>query len=216
MGWDQSIGRESVRDFLLGLMVIDPEELLREALQTKLAEAGLTYEEAPAVNGNGEPREAGDGMYNVFTPNVITLSDGRVFIEACTESTCGDDWGNDFYTFVEVGKMFEHTRNDYCGCENDPHVSTEECISTYNLPDPKTPTMSHHPECNDITRCHPDCAFAQEQASEEPVVNFGEGKKFSPEEIREQGGEFGDAIADFMKNQGLGHISFEPGVDEEE
>lgn len=102
-----------------------------------------------------------------------------------------------------------------------------------------TPTLTHHPECNDITRCRPDCAFAQERASEdpdtqqhherckdlpqchpfcalagEPDISFGEGKKFSPDEIREQGGEFGDSIADFMQEQGLDHISFEPGDEE--
>ena len=227
MGWDQSIGRESVRDFLLGLMGIDPDQILREALQAKMAEAGLTYGASSAVNGNGEPRELGDGMYNVFTADVITLSDGRVFVEALTESTQGADWGNDFYSFVEVGKPFKYTRNDYCGCENDPHVSTDEQISTYMLPDPKTPTL-HHPECNDLTRCHPDCAFAQERASEDPVASsahnvlrpevvFGEeGKKFTPDEIREQSGEFGDSIADFMEEQNIDHISFEPGDDDDE
>ncbi len=167
MGWDQSIGRQSVRDFLLELMGINPDQLLREALELHMGEAGLTYEEAPA-----EGREEGDGMYNVFTPDVITLSDGRVFIESCTESTNGDDWGNDFYSFVEVGKPFKYTRNDYCGCENDPHVSKEEMISTYMLPSPypdrkaavaHTKAQQHHPECNDITRCHPDCAFARER-----------------------------------------------------
>ncbi len=162
MGWDQSTARQPVQAFLLGLMGIDPDQLLEEALQAKMGEAGLTYETAPA-----EGREAGDGMYNVFTPDAIKLSDGRVFVEALTESTCGDDWGNDRYSFVETGKMFKFTRNNYCGCENDPHVSEEECISTYLLLDPKT----HHPDCNDITQCHPDCASAQERASE---ISFGD------------------------------------------
>lgn len=123
MGWDQNTRRQSVRDFLLGLMGIDPNQLLEEALHRKMKEAGLTSEVLLCAG-----REEGDGMYNVFTPDAIKLSDGRVFIEALTESTNGDDWGNDFYSFVETGKPFTHTRNDYCGCENDPHVSKEECI----------------------------------------------------------------------------------------
>ena len=199
MGWDQSTGRQSVQAFLLDLMGIDQNQIIEEVLLRKMEEAGLTYEEAPA-----EGREEGDGMYNVFTPEVITLSDGRVFIEAQIESTCGDDWGNDLYSFVEVGKPFEFVRNNYCGCEDDPHVSKEECISTYMLPDPDT--RQHHPECNDITRCHPDCSFAQDDAGddlgesgsglhpardfdfERNEISFGEGKKFTPDEIREHGG----------------------------
>ncbi len=199
MGWDQSTARQPVQAFLLELMGIDPNQLLEEALQTKLDEAGLTYEEAPA-----EGREEGDGMYEVFTPDVITISDGRVFIEALTKSTQGDDWGNDCYSFVEVGKPFEFVRNNYCGCEDDPHVSKEECISTYMLPDPDTRQSG--------SGLHP----ARDLDFERNEISFGEGKKFSPDEIREQGGEFGDAIADFMQKQGLNHISFEPGDNEDE
>lgn len=218
MGWDQTTQRQSVMSFLMDLMGIDQNQLLLEALQAKMAEKGLTYEAAPA-----EGREEGDGMYNSFTPDVIALSDGRVFIEAQTETTQGDDWGNDYYSFVEVGKSFTFTRNDYCGCVNDPHISREEMVSTH-LPD--LDTRQHHPECNDITRCHPDCAFARERASEDPVVStannvlrpdisFGhKGKSFTREEIRESNTEFGGAIADFMKKQGIDNISFEPGDEE--
>jgi hypothetical protein len=176
-----------------------------------MAEKGLTYEAVPA-----EGREEGDGMYNVFTPDVITLSDGRVFVEAMTENTSGDDWGNDYYSFVEAGKPFEFTRNEYRYLDGveDPHVSKEERISTYiHLPD--LDTRQHHPECNDITRCHPDCVFARERASEDPDINFDhKGKSFTREEIRESNSEFGGAIADFMKKQGIDHISFEPGDEE--
>jgi hypothetical protein len=171
--------------FLLDLMEIDPNQLLLEALQAKMGEVGLTYEQAPAVNGNGEDREAGDGMYDSFQPDVITLSDGRVFIETQTETTQGDDWGNDYYTFVEVGKPFTFTRNDWLDDGNDPHVTTEEMISTYQLPDPVIP---------------------------KPEIRFdNDGKKFSAGEVRESGGEFSGAVADFMEEQGLDHITFEPG-----
>jgi hypothetical protein len=176
--------------FLLDLMGIDPNQLLLEALQVKMGEVGLTYEQAPAVNGNGEPREAGDGMYDSFQPDVITLSDGRVFIETQTETTQGDDWGNDYYTFVETGKPFTFTRNDWLDDGNDPHVTTEEMISTYQLPDPVIPD----PENN-----LPD--------PEVPVVIWKEPRQFTPDEIRESGGEFSGAVADWMEEQGLDHIS---------
>ncbi len=259
MGWDNSMQRQGVMSFLLDLMEIDPNQLLHEALQAKMAEAGLTYESAPAINGNGEPREAGDGMYEVFQPDVITLSDGRVFIETQTETTQGDDWGNDYYTFVEAGKPFTFTRNDWLDDGNDPHVTTEEMISTFNLPDPdtkgfgammpekwmgKTPAEieelgdeedadtdsnipQHHELCNDLTRCHPFCALAQEQASEDTVVStahivlkpevvFGpEVKSFTPDEVRDQGGVFGEFVADYMEDHGLDHISFETGDEED-
>lgn len=192
MGWDQTMQRQSVMDFLLDLMEIDPNQLLLEALQAKLAEKGLTYESAPA-----EGREEGDGMYNSFIPDVVTLSDGRVFIETQTETTQGDDWGNDYYSFVEAGKTFTFTRNDYHYDGNDPHVSKEEMISTYNLPGP------------DMRKGHDIVAKAAED------ISFGDkGKSFTPDEIREQGGEFGDSIADFMTDQGIDHISFEPGDEE--
>ena len=38
MGWDQGTGRQDVQSFLLDLMEIDPNELLREALADKMAE----------------------------------------------------------------------------------------------------------------------------------------------------------------------------------
>ncbi len=199
MSWDQDVCRNSVRDFLLELLAIDTGQLIREALQVKMGEVGLTYEEDEA-----EGREEGDGLVNVFTPKVLRLSDGRVFIETLVESTCGDSWGSDFYSFVEVGKPFEFTRNEHVydmdgDGENSVVTTKEERISTYMLPGP------------DMRKGHDVVA----QASKE--INFGpEGKKFTPEEIREQGGEFGDSIADFMQEQGLGHISFEPGDEEDE
>ncbi len=226
MGWDNSTQRQSVRDFLLDLMGIDPDQLLEEALHLKMEEAGLTSEVQLRAG-----REEGDGMYDVFTSDVIKLSDGRVFIETQTETTQGDDWGNDYYSFVETGKPFVYARTIYDGSEDEPHVSTEEMISTYGLPDPVTPAMTHHPECNDITRCHPDCLYgcslAQERAAEDTVVStahivlkpevvFGpEGKKFSAVEVRDQGGVFGEFVADYMEDHGLDHISFATGDEED-
>ena len=213
MGWDQDVCRNSVRDFLLELMAIDTAQLVREALQVKMGEVGLTHTEELAVN-----REEGDGLVHVFIPKVLRLSDGRVFIETLVESTVGDDWGSDFYSFVEVGKPFEFTRNEHIYDGEDDYgarvVSTkEERISTYMLPDPNIPDPENNlpePENN-----LPEVSTAHNVLI--PEVKFGpEGKKFSPDEIREQGGEFGDSIADFMQEQGLDHISFEPGDDDGE
>ena len=215
MGWDQDVCRNSVRDFLLELMEIDVGKLIDEALHVKMGEVGLTYEEEEAVNSNGELREEGDGMYNVLTPRVLRLSDGRVFIETLVESTCGDDWGSDFYSFVEVGKTFEFTRNEHVydmdgDGENRVVTTKEERISTFELPGPNIPERENNlpdPEDTVVSTAHNVL---------KPEVVFGpEGKKYSPDEIREQGGEFGDSIADFMQEQGLDHISFEPGDEEE-
>jgi hypothetical protein len=133
MGWDQSTGRQAVTDFLMDLMGIDARQLLLEALQAKMEEAGLTHEVSEATG-----REAGDGMYQVFTPGVVRLSDGRVFIETLTETTQGDDWGEDYYSFVEVGKPFTFTRNEIHDDGNDPHTTTEEVVSTYMLLGPQS------------------------------------------------------------------------------
>jgi hypothetical protein len=212
MGWDQDICRNSVRDFLLELMEIDSAKIIREALDLKMGEVGLTYEEEEA-----EGREEGDGLVHAFTPRVLRLSDGRVFIETLTETTCGDDWGSDFYDFVEVGKSFEFTRNenfyDMDGDGENRVVTTkEERISTYKHPGPgsdrraavkHTKQMQHHPECNDITSCHPDCAVAEARA---PEISFGERKKFTPDEVRASG-VFGEFVADYMEDHGLDHIS---------
>lgn len=117
MGWDQSTSRQDVQSFLLELMDIDPNELLREALTEKMAEANLSY----TVIADTE-REEDDGLYNIFHPDRITLSDGRVFVEAITEEQRGDDWGNDHYSFVEKGKPYlkvTQDRNHY----SDPRIT---------------------------------------------------------------------------------------------
>ena len=172
MGWDQSVGRQSVRDFLLELMEINPDQLLEEALHRKMEEGGLTCEVELCAG-----REEGDGMYNSFTPDVVKLSDGRVFVEALTESINYDDSGSDYYSFVEVGKPFTFTRNSYCGCEDDPHVTTEEMISTEGLQfctcspcqemKDQNGKPQHHYGCKDLTGCHPFCALADHPEEEE-------------------------------------------------
>jgi hypothetical protein len=203
MGWDQDVCRNSVRDFLLDLMAVDAAQIISEALDLKMEDVGLTHEVAPAINGNGEPREEGDGMCNSFQPDVITLSDGRVFIETLVESTCGDDWGSDFYSFVEVGKPFEFTRNEHVydmdgDGENSVVTTKEERMSTYMLPDPVIP---------EVATAHTVMALR---------VKFGvEGRKFTTDEVRDQGGVFGEFVADYMEDHGLDHISFEPGDEEE-
>ena len=68
MSWDQSIGRQDVQNFLLNLLGVDPNELLRELIQTKFEEMELTYEVEEDTD-----REEGDGMYNVFHPRKITF-----------------------------------------------------------------------------------------------------------------------------------------------
>ncbi len=210
MGWDQTTQRQSVTDFLLDFMEIDPNQLLLEALQAKMAEKGLTYSVTTETG-----REEGDGMYNSFTPDLVKLSDGRIFVETQTEATWGDDWGDDYYSFVEAGKPFEFIRNEYRYLDNveDPYTTKEERVSS--LPDPAT--KQHHELCNDLTRCHPDCDFARERASEDPDISFGnKGKSFTREEIRESNSEFGGEIADFMREQGINHISFESGEEEDD
>jgi hypothetical protein len=185
MGWDQDVCRNSVQDFLLELMEIDTGKIVREALDMKMGEVGLAYEEEEA-----EGREEGDGLVNVFTPRVLRLSDGRVFIEARVEAIFGDDWGSDFYSFVEVGKPYTFTRKEHRYDGEDPHVSTEELISTYNLPGPNIP----EPENN-----LPD--------PEVPVVIWENPRTFTPDEVRESGGEFSGIVADWMEEQGIDHMA---------
>jgi hypothetical protein len=194
MGWDQDVCRNSVRDFLLELMEIDTGQLVSDALQAKMGEVGLTHEEEEV-----EGREEGDGLVNVFTPKVLRLSDGRVFIETLVESTCGDSWGSDFYSFVEVGKPFEFTRNDHIYDGEDDFgarvvTTKEERISTYNLPGPNIPEQENNlpePENNLPT----------------PEIQWANPKSFTPDEVRERGGEFSGAVADWMEEQGLDHIA---------
>lgn len=120
MGWDQSVQRQDVQSFLLDFLGVDPNELLREIVDSKLSELGLSFEVEEDTDA-----EEGDGMYNVFHPRKITMSDGRVFVETLTESVMGDDWGNEFYSFVEAGKPYEVLRVDQ---SNDEPVVTRETI----------------------------------------------------------------------------------------
>jgi hypothetical protein len=183
-----------VRDFLLELMEIDTGQLVSDALQAKMGEVGLTYEEEDA-----EGREEGDGLVNVFTPKVLRLSDGRVFIETLVESTCGDSWGSDFYSFVEVGKPFEFTRNDHIYDGEDDFgarvvTTKEEMISTYKLPGPGSDRRAA-------------VKHTKAQNEEDPVVIWESPKKFTPDEVRESGGEFSGAVADWMEEQGIDHMA---------
>jgi len=187
-------------------MGIDRAKLVRDALNVVMGEVGLTYEEEEA-----EGREEGDGMVSVFTPRVLRLSDGRVFIETMTETINGDDWGSDFYDFVEVGKPFTFTRKEHLYDGNDPHVSTEERLSTFELPDPVIPENNLPEPDNNL----PDVSEAHHVLK--PEIKFGVPEKtFTPDEIREQGGEFGDSIAEFMENTGIETLAFEAGDEEED
>lgn len=106
MGWDQETGRQGVMNFLLDHFEIDAAALLREAVESKLRERGITYEVL-----QDDSREEGDGISYGFTPEVIRFSDGRIFVEALTETCRGDDWGSDFYTFVEAGVPYVRKHN---------------------------------------------------------------------------------------------------------
>jgi hypothetical protein len=118
MGWDQNVARQDVQGFLLDFLGVDPSELLREAIEAKLEEKGLTFEVDEDTNS-----ELGDGMHNTYHPRKVKFSDGKVFVEVLTETQFGDDWGNDYYSFVEAGKSYEILRAD---CVNgDPVVSRE-------------------------------------------------------------------------------------------
>jgi hypothetical protein len=120
MGWDQSTGRQDVQSLLLDILGVDPNELLRQVIEQKLAEQGLSYEEEEDTT-----REEGDGMIEVFHPRRIKFSDGRVFVETLTETTRSDDWGQDFYGFVEAGKPYEILRVDYNTSDGEPEVTRE-------------------------------------------------------------------------------------------
>ena len=120
MGWDQSTGRQDVQSLLLELLGVDPSELLRQVIEQKLAEQGLTYE----VDEDTD-REEGDGMIEYFHPRRIKFSDGRVFVETLTETARSDDWGTDFYGFVEAGKPYEILRVDYNNSDDEPEITRE-------------------------------------------------------------------------------------------
>jgi hypothetical protein len=104
----------------LELLGVDPHELIRQVLEQKLAEVGLSYEETEDTD-----REEGDGLVTSFYPRKLTFSDGRVFVETITESARGEDWGQDFYSFIEAGKPYKITRIDYDGPGDDANVSEE-------------------------------------------------------------------------------------------
>ncbi len=127
MSWDQTTGREDVENFLLRELGISLDNLVAEAIKTGLAEKGLTIE----VSEDAYCHE-GAGLGEEFHPQVVKFSDGRTFVEALTEIDRGDDWGNDYYSFVEAGKSFEVTRNEY-HYGKDPHTTKEEMISTHGL-----------------------------------------------------------------------------------
>lgn len=122
MGWDQEISRQDVQGLLLDLLGVDPNELLREVIDSKLAEQGLSYEVEEDTD-----REEGDGLMHVFHPRKITFSDGRVFVETITESVRSDDWGSDHYGFVEAGKPYKIMHVDYNGSDGEPKI-TEETV----------------------------------------------------------------------------------------
>ena len=122
MGWDQEISRQDVQGLLMDLLGVDPSELLRQVIEKKLAEQGLSYEVEEDTD-----REEGDGLVHAFHPRKITFSDGRVFVETITESVRSDDWGSDHYGFVETGKPYKILHVDYNGELDEPKV-TEEII----------------------------------------------------------------------------------------
>ena len=121
MGWDQEISRQDVQGLLLDMLGVDPNELLRQVIEQKLAEQGLSYEVVDDTD-----REEGDGLVHIFHPRKITFSDGRVFVETITESVRSDDWGSDHYGFVEAGKPYKIMHVDYN--DGDEPSVTEEVV----------------------------------------------------------------------------------------
>ena len=109
-----------MQSLLLELLGVDPNELLRQVIEQKLAEQGLSYEESEDTD-----REEGDGMVEIFHPRRIKFSDGRVFVETLVEEVRSDDWGSDFYGFVEAGKPYKILRVDYDGSSDEPNVREE-------------------------------------------------------------------------------------------
>jgi len=120
MGWDQETGREGIYDFLLRFLGIDVKALLKQVIEDRLSEQGLTYEIEEDTS-----RNLSEGLYDSFSPQKVKFSDGRVFVEALTEISRGDDWGFDFYKFVEAGKPYRVRTEEYLYDGNDPHVSEE-------------------------------------------------------------------------------------------
>ena len=122
MSWDQTTCRQGVRQFVIEELGIDVEALIEKAIQAKLAEMGLSYE----ISEDHSHTESGYGYSEGdFHPTIIKFSDGRVFVDVRTADDRGDDWGSDYYSFVEVGKPYELRREAYCGCEDDPHVTID-------------------------------------------------------------------------------------------
>ena len=128
MGWDQQIGRQDIQGFLLDILGVDPNELLRQVIEQKLAEGGISYEVEEDTT-----REEGGGLVTTFFPRKVTMSDGRVFVETRIEEVRSDDWGSDFYGFVEAGKPYKIMRVDYNGKDNEP-VVTEEVVPGDDAP----------------------------------------------------------------------------------
>lgn len=118
MSWDQETSRQSVKSFLLELMNVDVDEVVDRELNIRLAEAQLKY--TVTVTGFED-----DAFNNTEEYTTIKLSDGRVFVQELTESTSGDSWGSDLYTFVQAGKPYTFTRKGYDGSEDEPIVTIE-------------------------------------------------------------------------------------------
>jgi hypothetical protein len=120
MSWDQNTGRQTVQQFLLDFLGLDPNQLLEEAINAKLAEKGLSYMVRLLANSPGYAED--------FHPQKVIITDmrqERVFVEALTDIQCSDSWGSDYYSFVEAGRPFTRTRTAYDGSDDEPHVTSE-------------------------------------------------------------------------------------------
>lgn len=115
MSFNQNISRESVEQFILSLLGIDPQKLIDSAIKRKLKKQNLTYEvDIDASRASSD---------EVFIPRVIRLSDGRVFVETLTEIEIGDNWGEDYYSFVLAGEPYTVVRREFT--EDGVEVSEE-------------------------------------------------------------------------------------------
>ncbi len=112
MSWSQSTSRESVETFLLRLLDINADELLKKAIVTELEKRGLTYTELEST----QKHHAGESSVEI-TDRKILFSDGRSFIERLVSQDLWDDEGHDHYGFVEDGPPHYVKREYHDGCD---------------------------------------------------------------------------------------------------
>jgi hypothetical protein len=94
MGWHQRVRIQSQQQFLIDLLRIDIDDVVRR----RLVDAGLEVVSLERVRNADIEDAPGCGPDTVLR---LTLSDGRQFTQRLVRSRTGEDWGVDYYAFVE-------------------------------------------------------------------------------------------------------------------